>query len=155
MTTANPAPTPKEGMWIPYLLEQLNFNEMQSMGFQLSPDDIYSVNHASIKDAIVNFGGFCTASVISDQGLLLTNHHCGFGSIQKHSNLQNDYLTDGFWADDFKDELPNPGLTATFIVEIRDVSKSVLSALDGRESESERALKNTQQDTGTYQYSGH
>ena len=141
MTTANPAPTPKEGMWIPYLLEQLNFNEMQSMGFQLSPDDIYSVNHASIKDAIVNFGGFCTASVISDQGLLLTNHHCGFGSIQKHSNLQNDYLTDGFWADDFKDELPNPGLTATFIVEIRDVSKSVLSALDGRESESERALK--------------
>ncbi len=134
-------PAPKEGMWIPYLLDQLNFKEMQSMGFQLSPEDIYSVNHASIKDAIVNFGGFCTASIISNQGLLLTNHHCGYGSIQKHSSIENDYLTNGFWTNDFSEELPNPGLSVTFIVEIRDVTKSILSALNGRESETERTQK--------------
>ncbi|RLD85715.1 MAG: serine protease, partial [Bacteroidetes bacterium] len=87
-----------EGMWIPMLLQQLNEKEMQEMGLNITADDIYSINHSSLKDAIVLFGRGCTAEIISDQGLLLTNHHCGFGSIQRHSSIEHDYLTDGFWA---------------------------------------------------------
>ena len=87
-----------EGMWIPTLLKKYNIEEMQKMGFKLSADDIYEVNHASMKDAVVLFGSGCTGELISGDGLLITNHHCGFGQIQKHSSLQHDYLSDGFWA---------------------------------------------------------
>lgn len=85
-----------EGMWIPSLLNELNIADMQAKGLKLSAEDIYSINKSSIKDAIISFGGFCTGEIISDQGLILTNHHCGFGQIQSHSSVENDYLTDGF-----------------------------------------------------------
>ena len=114
-----------EGMWIPTLLEAVE-SDMQSFGCELSAEDIYSVNKSSLKDAIVHFGGGCTAEVISSQGLLLTNHHCGYSQIQSHSSLENDYLKNGFWAKNFGEELPNKGLTATFIVEMMDVSDALI-----------------------------
>ncbi|HEV7230260.1 MAG TPA: S46 family peptidase, partial [Bacteroidia bacterium] len=115
-----------EGMWLPLLLEQLNQADMQMKGFKLTAADVYSINHTSMKDAVVQFGGGCTAEVISGKGLLLTNHHCGFGQIQAHSTVNNDYLTNGFWAMKESEELPNPGLTATFIVRMEDVTEAVL-----------------------------
>ena len=115
-----------EGMWLPLLLQQLNEAEMQSMGMKMTAEDIYSVNQGSLKDAIVHFGGFCTAEVISSQGLLLTNHHCGDDFIQSHSTLEKNYYQDGFWAMSKSEELPNPGLFATFIVRIEDVTDKVL-----------------------------
>jgi len=115
-----------EGMWIPLLLEQMNEKEMQEMGFKLTAEDIYSINHSSMKDGIVIFGGGCTGEIVSDQGLLLTNHHCGYGRIQSHSTLEQDYLTDGFWAMSKDEELPNPGLTVTFLVSMEDVTEKML-----------------------------
>src|SRR3989344_6061642 len=103
-----------EGMWIPSLLKKLNEQELKSRGLKIGVEQIWSTDKASIKDAIVQFGGGCTAEVISYKGLLLTNHHCGFSQIQAHSTLENDYLKNGFWAMDFSQELPNPGLTAMF-----------------------------------------
>lgn len=123
---ANP---PKEGMWLPILLEELQYEEMEAMGLELTPAQIFSANESSLKDAIVDFGGFCTASVISPNGLLLTNHHCGGGRIQNHSTIENDYLKEGFWAASYADELPNPGLTATFIVDIVDVTGEILKGI--------------------------
>ena len=87
-----------EGMWLPYLLQLLNEKDMKAKGMKLSAEDIYSVNQVSLKDAIVLFGGGCTGNIVSDKGLLLTNHHCGYGSIQSQSSLEHDYLTNGFWA---------------------------------------------------------
>ena len=87
-----------EGMWLPQLLQALNEKDMKKLGMKISASDIYSISKGSLKDAIVSFGGFCTAEVISDKGLLLTNHHCGFDAIQNHSSLQNNYIRDGFWA---------------------------------------------------------
>jgi Peptidase S46 len=127
-----------EGMWIPMLLGQLNEAEMQSMGLKMTAEDIYSVNHSSMKDAIVLFGRGCTAEIVSEQGLILTNHHCGYGSIQKHSSLENDYLTDGFWAMDMSEELVNPGLTATILVRMEDVTVQILEGVTDEMSESER-----------------
>lgn len=118
-----------EGMWLPILLQQMNEKEMQSMGFKLTADDIYSINHSSMKDGIVLFGGGCTAEFVSKQGLLLTNHHCGYGRIQAHSSLEHDYLTDGFWAKSLEEELPNPGLTVTLLVRMEDVTAKVLAGL--------------------------
>ncbi len=117
-----------EGMWLPLLLGLLNETEMKSLGMKMSAEDIYSVNKGSLKDAIVQLGG-CTAEVISDKGLLLTNHHCGFGQIQSHSTLEHNYLEDGFWAKTLKDELPNPGLTAMFISRIEDVTAAALAGV--------------------------
>ena len=114
-----------EGMWIPMLL-QYNEKEMQEMGMRITADDIYSINHSSLKDAIVLFGGGCTGEIVSDYGLLLTNHHCGFDYIQKHSSVEHDYLTDGFWAMDRSQELPCPGLSVIFLREMRDVTEKVL-----------------------------
>ena len=116
-----------EGMWIPLLLGMLNEAEMQQMGMKMTAEDIYSVNKGSLKDAIVHFGGGCTGEIISDAGLLLTNHHCGYGQIQKHSSIENNYLEDGFWAMNRAQELPNEGLTATFIVRIEDVTQAALN----------------------------
>lgn len=116
-----------EGMWLPQLLKALNEGEMQSMGMKLTAEDIYSVNKGSLKDAIVHFGGFCTSELISPNGLLLTNHHCGYGQIQSHSSIDNNLLKNGFWAEDYKDELKNPGLFARFIKRIDDVTKEVLA----------------------------
>jgi hypothetical protein len=117
------------GMWIPSLLEGEREKEMQKLGMKISASDIYSHNKSSIKDAIVHFGGGCTSEIISPNGLLLTNHHCGYGEIQSHSTLENDYLQDGFWAMTQEEELPNKGLTATFIIKIDDVTSTVLSGI--------------------------
>lgn len=127
-----------EGMWLPLLLKSLNEAEMQSMGLKLSAEDIYSVNKGSLKDAIVHFGGFCTGEVISKEGLILTNHHCGYGQIQSHSSLENNYLEDGFWAKQKSDELPNPGLFVTFIVRMEDVSEAALAGISPSLSERDR-----------------
>ncbi|MBL4710807.1 MAG: S46 family peptidase [Flavobacteriales bacterium] len=128
----------KEGMWLPMLLKSLNEGDMQSMGLKLSADDIYSINQSSLKDAIVSFGGFCTGEIISDKGLILTNHHCGYGQIQSHSSVENDYLTNGYWAMNHSQELKNPGLTATFIVRMEDVTAKILEGIDSELKESER-----------------
>lgn len=114
-------------MWIPTLLGAVE-SEMQAMGMHLSAEDIYSVNSGSLKDAVVHFGGGCTAEMISSEGLLLTNHHCGFSQIAFHSTVEQDYLTHGFWAMDRAEELSNPGLTATFIDRIVDVTSSMREA---------------------------
>src|ERR1035437_5613303 len=118
-----------EGMWLPILLKQLNESDMKKNGCKLSAKDIYDGNTASLKDAIVQFGGGCTAEVISDKGLILTNHHCGYGQIQAHSTVQNDLLTNGFWAMNQSEELSNPGLTATFIIRMEDVTAKVLGGI--------------------------
>ncbi|MDH3322870.1 MAG: S46 family peptidase [Flavobacteriaceae bacterium] len=117
------------GMWIPSLLEGMNEEEMQLLGSNLTAKDIYDVNNSSLKDAIAIFGGGCTSEVISPNGLLLTNHHCGYGAIQSHSSVEHDYLKDGFWAKDYDEELPTPNLKATFIVRIDDVTSEVLAGI--------------------------
>ncbi|MBE0647357.1 MAG: S46 family peptidase [Bacteroidales bacterium] len=126
-----------EGMWIPLLLNK-NIDQMQKLGWKLTAEDIYSVNHSSLKDGIVMFGRGCTGEVVSPNGLLLTNHHCGFGVIQRHSSLEHDYLTDGFWAASMEDEKPNPGLTVTFLVRMEDVTSQVLEGIASNLSELER-----------------
>lgn len=137
----HPAAHAGEGMWIPTLLKALNEDDMQTMGMRMSAEDIYSVNNSSLKDAIVIFGGGCTGEIISDQGLLLTNHHCGYGQIQRHSSVENNYLEDGFWAKDRSEEFKNPGLSVTFIVRIEDVTKQVLEGITDQTDEADRYYK--------------
>lgn len=127
-----------EGMWLPLFLKSLNEAEMQELGMKISAEDIYSVNQGSLKDAIVHFGGFCTSELISGSGLLLTNHHCGYGQIQSHSSLENNYLKNGFWAKSRDAELMNPGLTATMINEIVDVTAQALEGITDKMSVEER-----------------
>ncbi|MDQ3142213.1 MAG: S46 family peptidase [Bacteroidota bacterium] len=127
-----------EGMWLPLFLKSLNEAEMKSMGMKMSAEDIYSVNKGSLKDAIVHFGGGCTAEIISGQGLLLTNHHCGYGYIQDHSTVAQNYLVDGFWAKSKTAELACGGLTATMIVRIEDVSIQVLQGVKDGMNDRER-----------------
>ena len=127
------------GMWIPSLLEGMNAKEMKSLGMKMSVADIYSVNNSSLKDAVPHFDGGCTSEVISPKGLLLTNHHCGYGQIQAHSSVANDYLENGFWAKSFAEELPNPGMDVTFIVRIDDVTAAVLKGTQNITDESEKA----------------
>jgi len=127
-----------EGMWLPLLLSKLNEKQMKSLGMKISAKDIYSINSGSLKDAIVSFGGFCTGEVISSKGLVLTNHHCGFDAVQNHSSLDHNYIRDGFWAKNYSEELKNPGLFATFIIRIEDVSSLALSGVNTTMSESER-----------------
>src|SRR6476620_6457433 len=114
------------GMWIPAFLEGMNESEMKNLGMKICVDQIYSINKSSIKDAVPQFNGGCTSEVISPQGLILTNHHCGFDAIQNHSSVEHDYLTNGFWAYKMEDELPNEDLVVTFIVRIEDVTAKVL-----------------------------
>lgn len=115
-----------EGMWLPALISQ-RIQDMQSKGFQLDADAIYSINQASLKDAVVLFGRGCTGELISNEGLLLTNHHCGYGQIQQHSSVEHDYLRDGFWAMTREEELPNPGLSVSFLDRMEDVTQAVLA----------------------------
>lgn len=130
-----------EGMWFPQLLQQLNAEDMKLRGLQISIDDIYSVNKSSLKDAVVLFGGGCTGEIISKQGLLLTNHHCGFDQIQTHSSVENNYLKDGFWAKELKDELPCPGLSVTFVISINDVTDQFNKVLTADMTEAQRNEK--------------
>ena len=126
-----------EGMWLPSLISQ-RITDMQAKGFRLGAEDIYSINQASLKDAVVLFGRGCTGEVISPEGLLLTNHHCGYGQIQKHSSVEHDYLRDGFWAGSRKEELPNKGLTVSFLERMEDVTARILKGCSDGMSESER-----------------
>lgn len=123
------------GMWIP---TELNESEMKQMGMKISAEDIFNPNSPSIKDAIAHFGGGCTSEVISSRGLLLTNHHCGYSQIQSHSTLENDYLKDGFWAMNGAEELPNKGLTATFIIDIKDITDKILQGVSDEMTEEKR-----------------
>lgn len=135
-----------EGMWLLNKLKEINEAEMQGKGLKLSADDIYNINKSSIKDAIValgnvsgtSFGGFCTAEIISDQGLLITNHHCGLDAVQAHSSVQRDYLTNGFWAMNKSEELKNEGLAVRFLIRMEDVTKEVLNQLSDTMSEASR-----------------
>jgi len=127
-----------EGMWLPQLLQSLNEKQMKKMGMKINASDIYSISKSSLKDAIVSFGGFCTAEVISNEGLLLTNHHCGFDAIQNHSSIQNNYIRDGFWAYNKGQELTNPSLFATFIIRIDEVTNDVLKGVASNSTEIER-----------------
>ena len=129
------------GMWIPSQLEGMNEQEMKALGSKLSASDIYNTDKPSIKDAIVHFNGGCTAEVISKKGLLLTNHHCGYGAIQSHSTTENDYLKDGFWAYKAKEELKNPGMVVTFIKRIDDVTVQVLNGVTDDLSDKEKRDK--------------
>ena len=126
-----------EGMWLPSLISQ-RIADMQEKGFHLSSDDIYNVNEASLKDAVVLFGRGCTGELISPEGLLLTNHHCGYGHIQKHSSVEHDYLRDGFWAMSRREELPNEGLTVSFLERMEDVTSQILCGYSPQLSETER-----------------
>jgi len=146
MQAGNP---PDEGMWLPILIERLNYVDMQKMGLHLTPEELYSVNHSSLKDAIVglssrspaNGGFFCTAEVVSDKGLIFTNHHCGYSAVQNHSTPENDYLTDGFWAYSMDKELPNERMMASFLVRIENVTDSIIPFLADSLSESDRENK--------------
>ena len=125
-----------EGMWLPMFVERLNYVDMQKMGLQLTPEELYSINHNSLKDAIVGLGNgpkptgfFCTGEIVSEKGLLFTNHHCGYSSIQKLSSVEHDYLHDGFWAKNFSEELPAADMTASFLIRMDDVTKDVLGVV--------------------------
>jgi hypothetical protein len=131
-----------EGMWLPALIQKLNIGEMQDMGLELSADDIYSINHSSLKDAVVSLDhGSCTGELVSPDGLLLTNHHCGFDEIQEHSTVEHDYLTNGFWANTKEEELPNPGKTVSFLIRAEDVTERILAGLNDEMTEDERDNK--------------
>jgi hypothetical protein len=127
-----------EGMWLLPLIEKLNIGKMTELGLKLSAEDIYSLNKACVKDAVVIFGGGCTGEIVSSQGLILTNHHCGYGSIQAHSTVEHDYLQDGFWAMTKEEELSNPNLSVTFLIRIEDVTDQVLANVKPGMSETER-----------------
>ncbi len=139
---------PDEGMWLPMFVDRLNYVDMQKMGLHLTAEEIYSINNSSLKDAIVGLstqskpnGYFCTAEIVSDQGLMFTNHHCGYDIIQQHSSLEHDYLRDGFWAMEKADELPNDALTASFLIRMADVTDSIIPFLNDTMSEAKRSAK--------------
>lgn len=119
-----------EGMWLPYMLGKQTMEDMKKSGCKLSAEQIFSFNQSSIKDAIVQFGGGCTGEIISSEGLLLTNHHCGLSQVQNHSSVEHDYLTNGFWAASKEEELPNPGLVVSFLSSIEDVTDKILSKVN-------------------------
>lgn len=128
-----------EGMWVPMFLKKLNIKDMQKKGFKLSAEDIYSVNKASLKDAIIIFGGGCTGEIVSPEGLIFTNHHCGYGSIQKVSTIEHDYLTDGFWSKNKGEEIPIEGLTVKFMKSMSDVTTQMLAGVSDTMTEGERS----------------
>jgi hypothetical protein len=145
---------PDEGMWLPLLIERLNYTDMQKMGLHLTAKELYDVNNACLKDAVVGLGSeemgsmfFCSAEVVSDKGLVLTNHHCGFDAIQEQSSVDHDYLTNGFWAMKYEEELPSPGITASFLVRMEDVTSQVLANVDADMTQSVRdaAIKKASQ----------
>ena len=127
-----------EGMWIPLLLEHTRFERMQELGFLLTPEDVYSINQASLKDAIIWFDSRCSGVVVSDMGLILTNHHCGYGQIQLHSTVENDILNKGFWAGSMEEELPNPGTHVSFLKLMEDVTDKVLQNVNPQMNEQQR-----------------
>ena len=133
-----PALKADEGMWVPMFLKQMNIKDMKKAGFKLSAEDVYSVNQSSLKDAIIVFGGGCTGEIVSPEGLIFTNHHCGYGSIQKVSTIEHDYLTDGFWSKSKAEEIPIEGLTVKFLVRMDDVTAKMLEGVSDTMTEGER-----------------
>ena len=130
-----------EGMWLPHLLNAMNEEDMRTKGLRLTKEDLYSINNSSLKDAIVSINwGSCTGEMISSEGLMLTNHHCAYGDIQEHSSISNDYLKDGFWAMNREEELPNEGLSVSFLISVENVSEKITSNLNGDMNEQERRL---------------
>ena len=127
-----------EGMWFLMFIERLNQRDMEKMGLQLTADEIYSINHSSLKDAIVQFNGGCTAELISKDGLILTNHHCGFGAIAELSTPKYDYLTNGWWAPTREDEMKPKSLFVRFFVRMDDVSSRILGKVNDSMPETER-----------------
>ncbi len=127
-----------EGMWLPFLLESLNEKEMKAMGMKIKAKDIYDINKGSLKDAIVQFGGGCTGEIISNEGLVLTNHHCGYGSIQRLSTLSSNYIANGYWSKNKEEELPSAGLSVTFISKMEDVTTTILQGVTDKTTEQER-----------------
>jgi len=137
---------PDEGMWLPMFVDRLNYTDMENMGLKLTAEEIYSINNSSLKDAIVGLsnsakprGYFCTGEIVSDKGLMFTNHHCGFDIIQQHSSLEHDYLKDGFWAMNHGEELANEALSATFLIRMDDVTDSILSQISDTMSAQDRS----------------
>lgn len=137
-----------EGMWIPMLLKKYNIEEMQKQGFKLTAEDIYDINQASLKDAVIGLGmegrpfsHFCTGEIVSEAGLVITNHHCSFSMIQSHSSLEHNYLRDGFWAKDKSEELANPGITASILVRMEDVTPQILAQIKPEMSATEKNEK--------------
>lgn len=124
---ANPKANPDEGMWLPMFFKQLNHSTMQKMGLKLSAEELYSINNSSLKDAIVQMGDFCTGEIVSDKGLMFTNHHCGYDAIVSQSTVEHDYLNNGFVSQSYEEELPIPGLYVSFLVRMEDVTKDVLA----------------------------
>lgn len=129
-----------EGMWLPFLIGR-NYEDMKKHGLKLTQEQIYSINKSSLKDAVISFGGFCTGEIISDKSLVLTNHHCGYDAIAGASTPEKNYLDNGFWAKNLKEEIPVPGLTATFMVRMEDVSATVLKELKADMTAEQRAAK--------------
>jgi hypothetical protein len=139
---------PDEGMWLPLLLKRLNYVDMQKMGLHLTAEELYSINNNSLKDAIVGLssngasgGFFCTAELVSGQGLLFTNHHCGYGAVQNHSTTDHDYLTTGFWAKSFSEELSNEAMCASFLQRVENVTDSIIPLLSDTLKETDRSAK--------------
>jgi hypothetical protein len=139
---------PDEGMWLPILLERLNYVDMQKMGLHLTAEELYSINNNSLKDAIVGLSGngatggfFCTAELVSSQGLIFTNHHCGYGAVQNHSTPEHDYLTNGFWAKSMSEELSNEAMCASFLQRIENVTDSIIPLLSDTMKETDRSAK--------------
>ena len=135
-----------EGMWLPMFVERLNYVDMQRMGLQLTPEELYSINHNSLKDAIVGLGSsprptgfFCTGEIVSEHGLLFTNHHCGYSAVQQLSSVEHDYLHDGFWARNYSEEIPAPGMTASFLIRMEDVTQEVLGVVTDEMDWTERS----------------
>ena len=124
---ANPKANPDEGMWLPMFFKQLNYANMQKMGLHLTAEELYSINNSSLKDAIVQMGDFCTGEIVSDKGLMFTNHHCGYDAIVSQSTVEHDYLNNGFVSQSYEEELPIPGLYVSFLVRMEDVTKDVLA----------------------------
>jgi hypothetical protein len=129
-----------EGMWLPFLIGR-NYEDMKKHGLKLSQEEIYSINKSSLKDAVISFGGFCTGEIISNQSLILTNHHCGYDAIAGASTPEKNYLDNGFWAKNNAEEIPVPGLTATFMIRMEDVSATVLKELNNSMTAAQRAAK--------------
>jgi hypothetical protein len=129
-----------EGMWLPFLIGR-NYEDMKKHGLKLTQEQVYSINNSSLKDAVISFGGFCTGEIISNQGLVLTNHHCGYDAIAEASTSEHNYLDNGFWAKNHGEEIAVPGLTATFMIRMEDVSATVLKELNASMTQQQRAAK--------------
>ncbi len=129
-----------EGMWLLPLLKQLNGKDLKATGCKLTPEEIYSINKTSLKDAIVHFGGGCTGEMISSQGLLVTNHHCGYSSIQNLSSDEHNYLMDGYWAKSLAEEIPAPGLSVTFLISMEDVT-NVIEKAEDKDAKAQELIK--------------